>query len=311
MIDWEDYVVGKYEAGLVSVIIPTYRRPKMIRRSIDSVLNQTYQNIELLIVDDNVTGDEYSVSLRELLNEYTDRRLILVEQEQHINGAAARNAGIRKARGEYIAFLDDDDYWEFTKIERQLGILKELSDEWGGVSCKFQRVNKDGNVIGKSAKYRDGHIYLDILNLITDVTTCSLLLRHECLDRVGFFDEALKRHQDYQLLVNFTYKYKLKEVDEYLLNIDVSDRQNSPDPEKAVEYKMAFFESVAPIMKTLNTRDYKCVICMHNFELGYICLKNREIKKGIRYMLSVCSSFKAIILVIRKCVEKFVFIVRR
>ena len=311
MIDLGDYVVNQYKNGLVSVIIPTYKRPKMIRRAIDSVLNQTYPNIELLIVDDNVAGDEYSRSLRELLMEYTDRRLILVEQEQHINGAAARNAGIRKARGEYIAFLDDDDYWELNKIERQLAVLRDLPAEWGGVSCKYQRVDQDGNVIGKSAKYRDGNIYLDILNLLTDVTTCSLLLRHECLDKTGYFDEALRRHQDYQLLVNFTYQYKLKEVDEYLLNIDVSDQQNSPNPEKTIECKKAFFKSVNPIMETLTKRDRKCVFCMHKFELGYIYFKNKEIKKGIMYMLSVCSSSKAFMLAIRKCVEKLVFMARR
>lgn len=303
--------MSQYNCGLVSVIIPTYRRPVMLRRAIDSVLKQTYRNIELLIVNDNNVDDEYSVALRELLQEYTDHRLILVEQERHINGAAARNAGIRKAKGEYIAFLDDDDYWELTKIERQVAILGGLSDEWGGVSCKYKRVDREGKVLGKSAKYQDGNIYLDILNLITDVTTCSLLLRHNCLDHVGYFDETLTRHQDYQLLVNFTYKYKLKEVDEYLLNIDVSDPQNNPKPERAIECKKAFFKSVNPIMETLSKRDYNCILCMHKFELGYIYLKNGDTMEGIKYMFTVCTSYKAFWLAFRKCMEKVAFMVKR
>ncbi len=303
--------MAQYIQGLVSVIIPTYRRPVMIERAINSVLNQTYQNLELLIVDDNIKGDEFSLALREMLSAYTDPRLKLVEQERHINGAAARNAGIRIAQGEYVAFLDDDDYWELNKLEQQIKVLEALSPEWGGVSCKFKRVNREEQVIGKSAKYRDGNIYLDILNLLTDVTTCSLLLRHTCLDETGYFDETLRRHQDYQLLVNFTYRYKLKEVDEYLLNIDVSDQQNRPNPEKIIEFKKAFFESVDPIMSKLKKSDRKCVLCIHNFEVGYVYFKNHDFKNGIKYVLSVFTSWKAFFLTIRKCIEKLIFMIRR
>ena len=131
------------------------------------------------------------------------------------------------------------------------------------------------------------------------------------MDDAGYFDEALRRHQDYQLLVNFTYKYKLKEVDENLLNIDVSDRQNNPNPEKAIECKKAFFESVTPVLETLTKRDRKCVICMHKFEIGYIYFKNRDVKNAMKYMISVCSSPKAFVLAIKKCVEKLMFMARR
>lgn len=140
-----------------------------------------------------------------------------------------RNAGIKRAKGEYIAFLDDDDWWEADKLEKQVEVLSKLPAEWGGVSCKYSFVDKNGNIIGKSGDYTDGHIYLDILNLITRVMTSSLLLRHTALDEAGYFDENLLRHQDLQLLINFTKRYKLKLVREYLFNVDVSDGQNRPD----------------------------------------------------------------------------------
>ena len=267
----------KYTTGLVSVIIPTYRRSDMLDRAIQSVLNQSYEKIEILLVNDNIPNDEYSKALFQRVKQYeNDDRFRLILQEKHINGAAARNVGIKQAKGEYIAFLDDDDWWEPDKIKIQVETLSQLSEEWGGVSCKYSFVDQNGATIGKSSAYRDGNIYLDILNLITDVTTCSLLLRHTALDEAGYFDEALFRHQDFQLLVNFTSRYKLKLVDEYLLNIDVSDAQNRPDGNKLLEHKQRFFNSVSPILERLSNRDRRCVRCMHYFEVGYVFLKNKD-----------------------------------
>lgn len=294
-----------YVDGLVSVIIPTYRRSEMLDRAIRSVLNQSYQNIELLLVNDNVPGDDFSQSLFEKVKKYNcDSRFKLILQEKHINGAVARNAGIKQAKGEYIAFLDDDDWWEPEKLRIQVSVLSQLSDEWGGVSCMYSFVSGNGRITGKSSCYRDGNIYKDILNLTTDVTTCSLLLRHAALDEVGYFDESLLRHQDFQLLVNFTYRFKLKLVHEYLLNIDVSDAQNRPNGQKLLEHKKKFFESVSPVLSTLTVSEKKCVRCMHQFELGYIFLKNKDIKNGMKYSLSILTSPKAIAKSSKKVLKK-------
>ena len=295
----------KYIKGLVSVVIPTYRRSEMLDRAVKSVLSQSYENLELLLVNDNVPNDEYSQELMRRVKSYeNDPRFRLILQEKHVNGAVARNAGIRQAKGEYIAFLDDDDWWEPEKIEKQVCVLRQLSDEWGGVSCQYAFVDRDGNIVGRSRPYKDGNIYVDILNLVTDVTTCSLLLRHDALDETGYFDENLLRHQDYQLLVNFTVRFKLKLVEESLLNIDVSDGQNRPDGEKLIEHKKKFFESVAPVMSQISRRDQKCIRCMHQFELGYVFLKSRNIRKGLKYSMSIFTSPKALGLACKKMIKK-------
>ncbi len=295
----------EYVKGLVSVIIPTYRRSEMLDRAIKSVLNQSYPDLELLLVNDNIPDDAYSQSLLQRVKAYeNDARFRLILQEKHINGAAARNVGIKQAKGEYIAFLDDDDWWEPDKIKIQLDTLSRLPEEWGGVSCKYSFVDRNGRVIGRSLDYRDGNLYIDILNLITDVTTCSLLLRHTALDETGYFDEALLRHQDYQLLVNFTSRYKLKLVREYLLNIDVSDEQNRPDGQKLLEHKKRFFESVSPVLSQLSEQEKRCIHCMHHFEVGYVFLKNRDIKNGIRYSASIFKSPKAFGLACKKILKK-------
>lgn len=297
--------MSEYISGLVSVIVPTYRRTDTLDRAISSVLNQSYKNLELLLVNDNIPDDNYSKNLFKQIKKYeSDDRFKLILQKKHINGAVARNVGISYARGEYIAFLDDDDWWETDKIKVQIEVLSKLSDDWGGVSCKYNFVNKQGKIIGKSLNYKDGNIYLDILKLSTDVTTCSLLLKHSALDETGYFDENLKRHQDFQLLINFTVKYKLKLVCEYLLNIDVSDNQNRPDGYKLLESKKAFFNSIHPVLLNLSKSDLKCIKCVHKFEIGYVFFKNKNIKNALKYSLSIFTSFKGLILICKKVIRK-------
>lgn len=299
--------MSDYIKGLVSVIIPTYRRSDMLDRAIKSVLNQSYKNIELLLVNDNVPGDEYSQALIERVKAYADdNRFRLVLQEKHINGAVARNVGIKQAQGEYIAFLDDDDWWEPDKLGIQVEALSKLPAEWGGVSCRYRYVDADGKTVSHSAGYKSGKIYKDILMLAIEVPTSSLMLRHDCLDKTGAFDENLRRHQDFQLMVDFTYEYKMYELEEELLLMDVSDSQNRPDGNMLKEHKQRFFESVRPIMDTLTKREQKCVYAIHNFELGYIFFKNHDIKKGLKYCLKVLTSFGATVISIKKIFHKIV-----
>ena len=294
-----------YTTGLVSVIIPTYRRAERLTRAVDSVLKQTYSNFEVLLINDNEPGDPFTEELQQRTEPFQhDPRFQLIIQERHTNGAAARNVGIRRARGEYIAFLDDDDWWEPGKLEEQVRELESLSPEWGGVSCKYTLYDRNNKVLGRTKKYRDGYIYKDILNLLSDVATGTLLLRHEALDEAGYFDETLSRHQDLQLLVFFTSKYKLKQLDRYLHCVDVSDAQNRPDPEKLIKAKKAFFKSVAPVMETLSKSDRKCIYAMHRYELGYIYLKNGNKKKGLRCCLAVLGSPKALVAAFKKTVGK-------
>ena len=296
--------MAQYEKGLVTVVIPTYKRSDMITRAIDSVLNQTYKKIELLLVNDNEPGDEFSRQLEERVKKYSsDERFSLVLQDVHINGAVARNVGIKQGKGEYIAFLDDDDWWETEKVEKQVKKLEELSSEWGGVSCRAKHYKGDGSV-ELHPKFKDGDVLMDILTLVSDFSTGSLLLRREALDQARYFDENLNRHQDIQLLVDFTSKFKLFQLDEFLLCRDVSDAQNRPDGEKLLMHKKKFFESVKPVVDSLTKKQQKCIYSLHKYELGYVFLRNGMYGKGIKYCCAVFSSPKALQLAIKKTLLK-------
>ena len=127
--------------SLVSCIIPTYKRSDTLGRAIDSVLSQTYYEIEVLVVDDNEKGSSESADVEKIVKSYADNRVKLVTQPRHINGAEARNAGIRASKGDFIAFLDDDDEWLPEKIEKQMSFMSEHPDI-DGVSCLYSEYKK-------------------------------------------------------------------------------------------------------------------------------------------------------------------------
>lgn len=280
----------KYIDGLVSVIIPTYKRSEMLSRAVESVLNQSYKNIELLLVNDNDPKDRYTAELKERVEKYqSDPRFSLVLQEKHVNGAVARNIGINKARGEFIAFLDDDDWWKKDKIERQVSEFRKLSADYGVVSCRVEKFNGD-TLIGRVPRYSDGYVYKDILMLRPNYTTGTLVFRHTYLDECGYFDESLERHQDLQLMVDFTYHYKIHVVDEFLYCADVSDDNNRPNVEKMRKAKINFFKSIRPIYESLTPKEKKVVKLMHTAEYGYIQLKHGDYLNGLKSFLQLLCS---------------------
>jgi len=269
-----------YVQGLVSVVMPTYKRSEMLKRAIMSVLEQSYNELELLVVNDNVKGDEYSENLYNLLNSINDPRLHLVEQECHINGAAARNAGIRKAKGEYIAFLDDDDLWDSKKIEIQVNELKKLDSTWGGVSC-LKKYYRNDEFYRASLPYKDGYIFESVLTFLTDITTGTILMKREALDNAGYFDETLMRAQDIQLFAYFTKKYKIKLVKQHLLLIDASDAQNRPPIEKLEQLRQKYAKSVDGLLD--DKPELKRKLQLHiQCSKGIALIRNRNLYLGCK-----------------------------
>ena len=183
---------------LVSVIIPTYKSRGGLKKSIDSVLNQSFGNLEIIVVDDNNPDTLERKKTEEIMCDYVnDPRIIYIKHERNKNGAAARNTGIRESHGEFIAFLDDDDEWMPQKIEKQVDyILKH--DE-----CDAIYTYTVSNGMQLRVTPYEGDVLIPLLMNRSRMYTSTILMKRNPLISIGGFDESFRRHQDYELLVKF------------------------------------------------------------------------------------------------------------
>ena len=147
---------------LVSVVIPTYSRNDMLERAINCALAQTHKNIEVIVVDDNPSDSEYRKMAEAIMQKYKDdSRVRYIQNPENLGGAGARNVGIEASKGAYIAFLDDDDEYYPTKVEKQLDVfLNSTSDKLALVYCDVEHANRNGQVdCVIKAKYKGNCLY--------------------------------------------------------------------------------------------------------------------------------------------------------
>ena len=198
-VQWECNIVDK-----VSVVIPTYNRVDVICDAIDSVLGQTHNNIEIIVVDDGSTDNTLVV-----LEKYHDRIKVVSQGNQGCS--AARNTGIRSCSGDYIAFLDSDDKWLPQKTEKQLAILNQVGPEVVCCWCNLW-VEKNGAVLDRLSMdhLHPGHplgIWLNPFQILATrfiLFNQAVMVRREALEKVGYFDESLWVMEDYDFAVKLS-----------------------------------------------------------------------------------------------------------
>jgi len=183
---------------MVSAIITTHNRSTLLRRAIESVLSQTYTEIECIVVDDKSTDDT-----KEVCASYPSVQYIYIPPEESKGGNYARNKGIYVSKGEYVAFLDDDDAWMPTKIEEQMNVAQSSKCNLIYCGWRVEDIAKNGEIT-----YIDelphtngrGDFSKRIFERIP-ATTSELLINRELIMQVGCFDENLKFWQEYELLI--------------------------------------------------------------------------------------------------------------
>lgn len=197
---------------LVSVVIPTYNRARYIGETVESVLAQTYDNIEIIVVDDGSTDDT-----RRVLKPYQEHIIYIYQENQ--GPSVARNTGIMKSTGPYIAFLDSDDLWMPEKLEIQVAYLNE-HPEVGLVHCDFllQVENPNGPVLKKwpyANNWPSGYV-LPFMFVQSMIGTSSVVTRRECFDVAGLFDPRFFGPEDYHLWLRIARHYPITYLDKPL-----------------------------------------------------------------------------------------------
>lgn len=277
---------------LVSVIIPTYKRADTLKRAIDSVLSQTCQDIEVIVVDDNEINDEYSLRVNELVDTYSNSKKVkCVRQEKHINGASARNFGVRVSDAKYIAFLDDDDEWFPDKIEKQIEALQKNTD-CKGCSCLYQII-ENGSVIRKCQPYSNDNLQFKVLCREVAICTPTFLCERESFLDCGGFDEGLSRHQDLQLFVSFLENNDIFVLNEILTNVYSDSKINQPKTKQIIETKKMFFNSIQTCLSKYDKCSLKRIKHVHEFEIVFVSLRNKNLFTAIKYLFKIGFSLKA------------------
>jgi glycosyltransferase involved in cell wall biosynthesis len=181
----------------VTVIIPTCNRPQFIGRAIKSVLNQTYQDYEIIIIDDGL-----KVRAEKEISTFNDRRIRYIQHQENKGGAAARNTGIKNSKGLYVAFLDDDDEWMPEKLKKQVEAFENSDDSVVLAFCGFEMRDENGKFLEARLPNQSGIIwpFNQVLHRSYIWTTTIMVRKKVALSGV-LFDENLKKNQewDFQL----------------------------------------------------------------------------------------------------------------
>ncbi len=203
---------------LVSIIIPTYNRARLVCRAAESVLRQSHHNFELLVIDDGSTDDTVS-----RLQALDDKRLRVVHQAANGGVAAARNRGIAEARGEFVAFLDSDDAWKAGKLEAQVAALQAAPAHVGFCYALSEFIRPDGraDVVGTPVQ---GQVFeAMLLRVVVHGGASSLLFRREVLETIGGFDESLPAIEDWDLFQRAARLFEMVTVPRVMVRVHEDD----------------------------------------------------------------------------------------
>lgn len=273
--------------SLVSIIIPTYARPDNLCRAINSVLLQTYQPIEIIVVDDNGEGTSFQIATEKLLKDYIENKQITyIKHNVNKNGAAARNTGVKVAKGVFVGLLDDDDVFDSRKIEEQVNALEaahQLDSLYQGCFCNVCRVFDEKSIPVFNPKSKN--LMRDLLLEKVAFNSSTMLFFRDAFLSIGGFDERFRRHQDWEFSIRFLSKYKMllaAEAQALVKKFENSSKSGNiqeTNPVKFISIKEMFLQEMAPYIDSLpkpnEVYHHQWMILSNNllnkgfFKLGY------------------------------------------
>lgn len=240
----------------VSVIIPVYNGERYIAQAIESALAQTYRNFEIVVVNDGSTDNSY-----EKIKPYLPSIKYIFQQNQGV--AAARNTAIKNSSGEFIAFLDQDDLWLPEKLELQVDYLLGNPDV-GLVHSNMSYINEEGKPIephfGRWQTDVSGWCFKDLF-IDNRIAILTALLRRECLDQLGLFNEKYASVDDYDLMLRISRKYPIGHIDRelalYRIHGKNTSRNWAPIDARRIEILEKIISSDANIVSELGKKVVK------------------------------------------------------
>jgi len=260
----------------VSIIIPTYNREHLLGRAIQSVLDQTYQNFELIIVDDGSTDDT-----EKLVKSFNSEKIRYIRHGENKGPSAARNTGIQSAKGDYIAFQDSDDEWMPEKLEKQIRAFETASPAVGIVYTGRYRIinNKKEYLPLAGVTPKDGDVFSSLLK-VCFVCTPVALVKRDCFERAGMFDERFPPFEDWELFLRMSRYYQFKYINEPLVI-------KYCQPDSISENQSARIKALKQMLETYfeDIKQDKTLLARYYFRLGNFLCSYGKLSKGRGYFI--------------------------
>lgn len=272
------------EDPLVSVVVPTYGRDSYLVDAVESVTNQTYNNVELIVVDDcspvpvEETLDQVSFS------DVTSTEVVRHSENRGAN--AARNTGIENARGEFIAFLDDDDKWAETKIERQIQAFREANDRVGVVYTGQRHVNDRGETTVVRVSDVEGSVTKDIFAGEPLSPLSSMMVRSDAVEQAGLLDNQFPSWQDREWYLRLSLHCEFAAIPEPLVVRRIGSHNAIGDDyekKKRVSYPL-FLEKHRPVAAQHGERYKRKLVASLSRVLGMSALRGGKYHDARKYL---------------------------
>ena len=215
---------------MISIIVSIYNSDKTLSKMIESVLNQTCQNFELILINDGSTDNSLDIVKRFMK---ADERIVHIDKENS-GLTKSLNIGLKRAKGKYIARIDADDIWKKDKLEKQIKFLKENQD-YALVGTAYDEIDELGNIIYLKQRVPLLLQHKDIINNIVKYNPflhSSVLFRKDILENIGFYNESFKYTQDYEYWIRIMSQYKVANLEEILTSRRYSSGMISIQKEK-------------------------------------------------------------------------------
>jgi glycosyltransferase involved in cell wall biosynthesis len=287
----------------VSIIIPTYNRAHVLSRAIQSVLAQTYQDFELIIVDDGSTDDT-----ERLVKSFNSEKIRYIRHIENKGPAAARNNGIQSAKGDYIAFQDSDDEWMPQKLEKQMRAFETAPPEVGVVYTGSYIIKNNRKWVaphGGLPPPKDGDIFFSQLKG-RFVLPSATVIKGECFARAGTFDERFFPIEDSELFLRFSRHYQFKCINEPLIIYYLQPDSLSENEGARIKPYRLMLETYFEYIK----QDRR-VLAYHYSRLGNLLCYTGELSQGRSYLIKTIKAYplyiKAIGAFLAACLGKNIY----
>lgn len=253
---------------LVSVVMPTFNRPFMLRSALESVCNQTYKNWEAIVVNDA------GRSVAEIISHLPCRdKITLINHESNKGLPAARNTALKVTKGEIICYLDDDDLFKPDHLESIIRSFEVSNDSFFYVDAEYVTEQLDGeNRIEVGRSIHSPNFPQSLLLAKNFIPVNCWAHKRECLQQVGFFDEALKTHEDWELLIRFSHRYRFEHIPK--VTVEVRQRVSADNMLRAIR----LLDTFDLIYKRYPTSD-QTLLDQRRHMLAYVANNDRLISR--------------------------------